>query len=176
VAKAGKRSKAKLAAAKQAPKSGLPEWLTLPGAPPPGLEPDEWRKMRTASEQASLGLAAIKNLAESDAEKLERDRAVIDHASKVVFIPTAPEPAKAASIAKPKKSRKKSLYNGRQSIRARAVLKRMFPDGICPSRGELPNVDLLERFEIEFAAVEGKNTSRLKKPSDSVVLCVTGRK
>src|SRR5262245_56124003 len=77
------------------------------------------------------------------------------------------EPAKMAP--KPKRSRKKAIYEGRQSVRARAVLERMFPPyGICPTRAELPDVDLFAGFKSEYDSVEGQQSSRLTIPSDSV--------
>jgi hypothetical protein len=54
-------------------------------------------------------------------------------------------------------------------------LKRIFSDGIYPTRAELPDIDLLDRFYKEFARVEGKN-SRLPDPSPDVVLREVGRK
>jgi hypothetical protein len=83
-----------------------------------------------------------------------------------------------AQMPRQKRSRSKTIYCGAQTTRAKAVLKRMFPNGEYPSREELPTPDLLNQFSTEYDRVEGmaKPRSRLGKPSDSVVLREVGRK
>jgi hypothetical protein len=86
--------------------------------------------------------------------------------------------ASPASLSDPKKqSRRKAVYHGAQSTRAKVVLKRMSPSGEYPTRSELPNADLWDQFCKEYERVEGKaKSSRLGIPSRSTVLRVVGRK
>jgi hypothetical protein len=86
--------------------------------------------------------------------------------------------ASPASPKDPKKqSRRKAIYRGAQSTRAKVILKRMFPAGEYPDRSELPNPDLWHRFCKEYGSVEAKaQSSRLGMPSLSVVLRLVGRK
>ena len=153
---------------KTAPDPGIPSLKT----PDPGLTSEWQKKLKTPDP----GLVP-----ERVEHVLGTERAAIDSFPAAQDIrKTGPvsEPAKTTPlIAKLKKSRKRAIYEGRQSVRARAVLKRMFsPDGICPTRAELPDVDLFDGFRKEYDSVEGKRSSRLKMPSDSVVLREAGRK
>jgi hypothetical protein len=66
---------------------------------------------------------------------------------------------------------------GAQTRRARAVLKRMYPAGY-PTRDEVADVDLYDRFAGEYGRVEGQADppSRLEMPSRDTVLREVGRK
>ena len=77
------------------------------------------------------------------------------------------------------KSKPRIIRQGAQSIRADAVLKRLFPpDGIPPCREELADADLWDRFSREYARVEEAQhpPSRHLKPSKDTLLRKAGRK
>jgi hypothetical protein len=58
-------------------------------------------------------------------------------------------------------------YETEPRKRARAVLQRMFPDGY-PSRKECPVADLLDRFDKEYARIEGKTATRYKPSKETI--------
>jgi len=74
---------------------------------------------------------------------------------------------------KPRKNR----GSGPQRLRARVVLRRIWP-GQYPTKAEVSNVDVLERFSKEYGKVEGRANprSRYGKPSSDTVLREMGRK
>jgi hypothetical protein len=131
------------------------------------LKADEWfqRSLRQLRE-----LKAELTVDEAELERAVTPQPVVPAKDAQETIANASEPAK------PKKSRKKTVYAGAQSIRARAVLKRIFPGGIYPARAELPTPQLLKDFEKEYERVEGKKLPRVSKPSDDVVLREVGRR
>jgi hypothetical protein len=75
--------------------------------------------------------------------------------------------------------KRKNQGGGAQTLRARVVLKRMYggPGGY-PTRDEVSDVDLYDRFAKEYEKVEGKAkpASKLKMPSREVVMREAGRK
>jgi hypothetical protein len=94
--------------------------------------------------------------------------------------PKKRESAPADTQPQPRASRRRrNQGSGPQTLRARVVLKRMYggPEGY-PTRDEVSDVDLLDRFAKEYEKVEGKANppSRLKMPSPDTVLREVGRK
>jgi hypothetical protein len=73
--------------------------------------------------------------------------------------------------------RRRNQRSGPQTRRTRVVLKRMYSEGY-PTRDEVSDVDLLDRFAKEYEKVEGKAypPSRLKMPSLETILREVGRK
>jgi hypothetical protein len=77
-----------------------------------------------------------------------------------------------------KRSRRRQRGQGPQTKRARFLLKQLFPDGY-PTEGELPNRDLIDKFNEEYLqAIKTKaiKFSKLGPPSEEVILRETGRK
>jgi hypothetical protein len=96
--------------------------------------------------------------------------------------PSATQQTTAPADAQPQpraSRRRRNQGSGPQTLRARVVLKRMYGGAEeYPPRDEVADVDLLDRFAKEYEKVEGKANppSRLKMPSDEVVLREVGRK
>ena len=93
--------------------------------------------------------------------------------------PEKREPASADAQSQPRASkRRRNQRIGAQTRRARVVLKRMYgPEGY-PTRDEVSDADLYDRFAKEYEKVEGKANprSRLGMPSLATVLREVGRK
>jgi hypothetical protein len=83
-----------------------------------------------------------------------------------------------AEVQLPRRSRKRrNQGGGQQTLRARVVLRRMY-GAEYPTKEEVSNDDLLDRFDKEYARVEGKANppSRHGKPSPDTVLREAGRR
>src|SRR5262245_40715154 len=67
---------------------------------------------------------------------------------------------------RPSRKPREDRSGGQQRRRARIVLRRIWPEGY-PTRDQVPDVDLQDRFAKEYDKVEGKANppSRLKMPS-----------
>ena len=92
--------------------------------------------------------------------------------------PEEREPAAADARPQPRASRRRRNQEvGPQTRRARVVLKRVYPEGY-PTRDQVSDVDLYDRFAKEYEKVEGKANppSRLRMPSPDTVLREVGRK
>jgi hypothetical protein len=86
--------------------------------------------------------------------------------------PTAPPPPitqldepsetdPAASPAPKKRSRRKAVYQSSQTVRAYAVLDRLFPDKNYPTKGQIPWPELWDMFCHEYERYEKDNPSKL---------------
>jgi hypothetical protein len=86
------------------------------------------------------------------------------------------EPSEEASQPRSRKARK-NRGSGSKRLPARVVLRRIWPEGY-PTRAEVSDADLWDRFVKEWDRVEGKRppTKFNKIPSNSTVLRETGRK
>jgi hypothetical protein len=73
--------------------------------------------------------------------------------------------------------RRRNSGGGAQRLRARVVLKRLWPNGY-PTEEEVSTPDLWKRFGIEYDRIEGKANppSKLGMPSPATVLREVGRK
>jgi hypothetical protein len=92
--------------------------------------------------------------------------------------PKKREPTSADAQSQPRASkRRRNQGSGPQTRRARVVLKRVYPAGY-PTRDQVSDVDLYDRFAKEYEKVEGKANprSRLAMPSRATVLREVGRK
>jgi hypothetical protein len=87
--------------------------------------------------------------------------------------PAAPAQTAQSRSRKPRENR----GGGPQRRRARVVLRRIWREGY-PTRAEVSDVDLIDRFASEYERVEGKAkpSSRLGMPSPHTVLREVGRK
>jgi hypothetical protein len=76
-----------------------------------------------------------------------------------------------------KRSRQREKGRGRQTIRALAVLKKLYPEG-WPTTEEISNLDLLAQFRAKLACVEAEMVPRPRppEPSDDTVLRAVGRR
>jgi hypothetical protein len=73
---------------------------------------------------------------------------------------------------------KSNAYRGAQRIRARTVLKRLFPGGGYPTEAEVSSLDLWDRFCTEYDRLEAQAEppSKFSRPSKETVLREVGRK
>jgi hypothetical protein len=94
-------------------------------------------------------------------------------------IAASPPPAARVDDGPPKdgrRSRKRALRAGTKSVRASAVLRRIYQDRL-PNRDEVSDADLWNAFVEEWARVEGvKRHSLNDRPQRSTVMRAIGRK
>jgi hypothetical protein len=94
-------------------------------------------------------------------------------------IPSQPTSVDGVAGSEPKRSRKRGKRTRPQQLRARKVLRNIWPDGNYPSREDLSDEDLLKRFNREYLEMlqsEKLLRSVHGKPSPSSVLREVGRK
>ena len=104
-------------------------------------------------------------------------------------LPTQAEPApssapKKRSRRKKKRSRKKAVYQSSQTVRARAVLDRIFPDKNYPTKGQIPWPELRNAFSEEYERYVKDNqlsaktnpAKKLPMPSDRTLQRALGWK
>jgi hypothetical protein len=90
--------------------------------------------------------------------------------------PPAAQPDEAVSGRPTASRRRRNQGGGPQTLRARVVLKRMYPERY-PTEDEVSGVDLYDRFAEEYKKVEGKANppSKWGMPSRRVVMREVGR-
>jgi hypothetical protein len=136
-------------------------------AEPTKIPPALWPRMRVQVEYAELLVEPGPPVQGRPSHIIWYDIrifAIKPPASQPVASGTAPEPvvaepaiqpAAASTGVAPKRSRKKSVSQQPQQIRARKVLDRIFPDW-CPTPEEMPNHELLANFARNGIRSRGK--------------------
>ena len=133
--------------------------------------PWELRVALTLSERESLGAPVDVFLHRADAvrwglwqakpEPTEIAEAKPEPTEIAEAKPEPPQADPAPSSAPKKQSRRKAVYQSAQTVRARAVLDRLFPDKKYPTKGEFPWPDLRNMFCEEYERYMKDTASKL---------------